>query len=161
MRFEHLIQINDAGDPLVTPMTRTELWRGLVARARTPQRFPLGPDRCELMGEVGNGGGDAQPLRRQVHFGGLVIDDHVRFDSERGLHFEPLPREGMPSVRLSITIEEPSPGDLFLRFVYSSDEAAAAEGLDAQLQGLREQAWLANDLDMVRTLRDWQREGQL
>lgn len=158
MRFEHLIQINDAGNPLLMPMTRAELWRGLVARARTPQSFPLGPDRCEL---VSGGEGDAQPLRRQVHFGGLVIDDHVRFDTEQSLHFEPLPREDMPSVRLSITIEEPSAGALFLRFVYTSDEALETEGLDAQLQGLREQAWLANDQDMVRTLRDWQREGRL
>lgn len=159
MRFEHLIQINDAGNPLVEPMTRAELWRGLVARARTPQRFPLGPDRCELLGDSGDG--NPQSLRRRVHFGSLVVDDHVRFDGEQALHFEPQPRDGMPSVRLSITIEEPSPVDLFLRFVYSSDEVAAADGLDAQLQGLREQAWLANDLDMVRTLRDWKREGRL
>jgi hypothetical protein len=159
MRFEHLVQINDAANPLVTPMTRAELWRGLLARARTPQRFPLGPDRCELLGDHGDAATGA--LRRQIHFGGLVVDDHVHLDTERGLRFEPLPREGMPSVRLSITIEEPGPGDLFLRFVYSSDEAVAGEGLDAQLQGLREQAWLANDLDMVRTLREWQREGRL
>lgn len=159
MRFEHLIQINDAGNPLVEPMTRAELWRGLVARARTPQRFPLGPDRCELLGDPGDD--SPQSLRRQVHFGALVVDDRVRFDREQALHFEPQPHDGMPSVRLSITIEEPSPGDLFLRFVYSSDEVAAADGLDAQLQGLREQAWLANDLDMVRTLRDWKREGRL
>jgi hypothetical protein len=157
MHFEHLIQINDAGNPLVTPMTRAELWRGLVARARTPQAFPLGPDRCELA----DGEGDDQPLRRQIHFGALVIEDRVRLDVGRGLHFEPRPQEGMPSVRLSITIEEPSPEALFLRFAYGSDEAVAGEGLGAQLQSLREQAWLANDQDMVRTLREWQREGRL
>lgn len=161
MRFEHLIQINDPGNPVVTPMTRAELWRGLVARARTPQAFPLGPDRCELADGEGEGEGNAQTLRRQVHFGALVVEDHVRLDAEQGLHFEPLPQEGMPSVRLSITIEEPASGALFLRFVYGSDETVAGEGLDAQLQSLREQAWLANDQDMVRTLREWQREGRL
>ncbi|HEY1393775.1 MAG TPA: AtaL-like protein [Methylibium sp.] len=156
MRFEHLVQINDAGNPLVPTMTRAELWRGLLARAWTPERFPLGPDRCELRGGESVG----LPLQRTVHFGGLALDDTVLAEPERSLRFEPAPREDMPKVVLTISIEEPAPGDLFLRFLYESPEVAANKH-ELDLQGLRQQAWLANDLDMVRTLRQWLDEGLL
>ena len=62
-------------------------------------------------------------------------------------------------MRLTITIEEPAAGALFLRFVYTADGVASAE--DAALQGFREQAWLENDREMLRSLRSWHADGEL
>jgi hypothetical protein len=39
MRFEHLVEINDPLMPLLTELTREQLWRGLVLRAEDPTQF--------------------------------------------------------------------------------------------------------------------------
>lgn len=152
MRFEHLLQVTDPADPRVPAMQRDELWRGLMLRVEAPQRFPLGPDRCELEA-------CSDPARRQrrIHFGALRFDDRVRLEPGRRIVFEPEPHEGAAPISLTITIEEPRAGLLCLRFVYASDDAAA----DAELQRYREQAWLEMDRDMLRTLREWQAAGTL
>ncbi len=149
MHFEHLLQVTDPADPRVPPMSRAELWRGLMLRVESPQRFPLGPDRCELRG----GAGDGERLR-SIHFGALRFEDCVRLVPEQRIDFLPEPHEGAAPVRLTITIEEPTPGALFLRFVYTGQEAASAE--EKALERYREQAWLEMDRDMLRTLREWQ-----
>ena len=154
MRFEHLLQVNDLSDPRLLPMSRSELWRGLLLRVESPQRFPLGPDRCESSG----GAHDVERVRR-IHYGSLRFDDRVRLDFERRIEFLPEPHGDAPPVRLAITIEEPAPGALFLRFVYTADGVASAE--DTALQGYREQAWLENDRDMLRSLRTWHADGEL
>ena len=154
MRFEHLLQVNDPHDPRVPPMSRSELWRGLMLRVESPQRFPLGPDRCES-----RPGAHGDERVRRIHYGTLRFDDRVRLAPERRVEFLPEPRGEAPPVRLTITIEEPAPGALFLRFVYASEGVASAE--DTALQGFREQAWLENDRDMLRSLRGWQAEGAL
>mgnify|MGYP002787281846 CR=1 FL=1 len=152
MRFEHLLQVTDPADPRVPPMSRAELWRGLMARVEAPQRFPLGPDRCEAEP-------DGAGLRRRIHFGALRFEDTVTLEPERRIAFVPQPHEGAAPIALTITVEEPTPGALFLRFVYRAD--AAEGGADAALQRCREQAWLEMDRDMLRTLRAWQAEARL
>ena len=50
MRFEHLIEINSPSptlDAWVAPMSRDQLWQGLLIRVRSPQHFPMGPERCD------------------------------------------------------------------------------------------------------------------
>jgi hypothetical protein len=157
MRYEHLLQVTAPGDPAVPPMGRDELWRGLMRRVESPQDFELGPDRCEVAR-----GADETERRRRIHFGALNFDDHVRIEPSQRIVFATAPREGTATVGLTITVEEPTPGALFLRFVYEVDEPAegvAAE--DRALQRYREQAWLEMDRDMLRTLRLWQRDGRL
>lgn len=154
MRFEHLIQITDPDDNLVPPMSRDELWRGLMLRVEQPQRFDLGPDRCEV--EIG---ADQDRRRRELHFGALRFRDTVCLEPGRRVRFKPEPHDDQPPVGLAIAIEEPVDGTLLLRFVYSS-EGQPPPG-EAGLWRLREQAWLEHDRDMVRTLREWQAAGEL
>lgn len=154
MRFEHLLQVNDPADPRVVPMSREALWRGLLVRVESPQRFPLGPDHCDA--RVGDA---ADERRRSIRFGSLRFDDRVVLEEGRRIDFHPELREGAAPVRLTIVIEEPSPGALFLRFVYEV-QGAPGPG-ERELQRYREQAWLEMDRDMLRTLRQWQAEGAL
>ena len=154
MRFEHLMQVNDPRDPRVRPMSRAELWRGLLRRVESPQDFPLGPDRCST--RAGDHGGE---LFRSVYFGNLGFEDCVRLEPERRLTFTPQPHEGAAPVALTITLEEPAPGALCLRFVYQIDGETTAD--EKALQPYREQAWLEMDRDMLRTLREWQHAGTL
>jgi Domain of unknown function (DUF1857) len=157
MRFEHLLQVTDPGNPQIPPMSRDELWRGLLVRVHEPQRFPLGPDRCEA-----RAGRHAEEHQRTVHFGALRFDDTVKLDPAQRITFTPQPHEGAAPVNLSIAIEEPAPGALYLRFVYEvvvPPEGASAE--ERSLQRYREQAWLELDRDMLATLREWQATGSL
>jgi len=157
MRYEHLLQVTAPGDPAVPPMNRDELWRGLMRRVESPQDFELGPDRCEVAG-----GADASERRRRIHFGSLRFDDHVRIEPAQRIVFATAPREGTATVGLTITVEEPSLGALFLRFVYEVEEPPGGANIeDRALQRYREQAWLEMDRDMLRTLRLWQSEGRL
>jgi hypothetical protein len=48
---------------------------------------------------------------------------------------------------------------MVLRFVYEALAELSAE--EALYNGYRHSAWLANDRDMVRTLREWLAEGSL
>lgn len=157
MRYEHLLQVTDPGNPQVPPMSRAELWRGLLVRVQEPQRFPLGPDGCDT-----RPGRHADERQRSVHFGALRFEDTVQLESEQRIAFMPQPHEGAAPVNLSIAIEEPAPGALFLRFVYEvivPPEGPTAE--ERALQRYREQAWLELDRDMLTTLREWQRAGTL
>ena len=153
MRYEHLMQVTDPGNPVVPPMSRAELWRGLLMRVESPQRFPLGPDRCRC--EVG---GHAGERKREIRYGALRFEDTVTLEPERRIVFRPEPHEGASTVVLQIDIEEPQPGALFLRFVYDWEPLSDGE---AALQRYREQAWLEHDRDMLRALREWQRDGVL
>lgn len=157
MRYEHLLQVTAPADPAVPPMSRDELWRGLMRRVESPQDFELGPDRCEV-----SRGADEAERRRRIHFGALNFDDHVRIEAPQRIVFATAPREGTATVGLTITVEEPAPGALFLRFVYAVDEPPEGATVeDRALQRYREQAWLEMDRDMLRTLRLWQRDGTL
>jgi Domain of unknown function (DUF1857) len=153
MRFEHLIQINDPLNRLITPMSREQLWTGLMQRVHAPQRFPVGPQDCEV--EVGS---DPLLLRRRIDFGSLSLHDVVQIDPGVSLSFTPLPHEDMALIHLTLTVENHpvhDPEALFLRFVYESEVD------DPDTDGYRQQAWLENDRDMVRTLREWQESGLL
>lgn len=153
MRFEHLIQINDPLNPLVAPMSREALWTGLMQRVHAPQRFPVGPSACTV-----EAGADPLRLQRRIDFGSLSVRDAVEIEPGLSLHFKPERREDMVPVDLKVTVEThpaDNPQALFLRFVYASEVD------DPETDGYRQQAWLENDRDMVRTLRAWQAEGLL
>ncbi|OGA81769.1 MAG: hypothetical protein A2711_05490 [Burkholderiales bacterium RIFCSPHIGHO2_01_FULL_63_240] len=156
MRFEHLIEINapQVGLPVMAPtFTREQLWRGLMQRVQSPQRFPMGPDQCEWQ--------EAEPgvFRRTLHFGAHVMHDEVRAEAGQRLVFTPEAHGDTAPIRLSIGIEEPRAGQMVLRFVYEALAEQTAE--EAYYNDYRHNAWLHNDRDMVRTLRQWLSEEGL
>ena len=156
MRFEHLIEINapQIGQQMMAPpFTREQLWRGLMQRVQSPQRFPMGPDRCEWR-EVEPG-----VYQRTLHFGSHVMRDEVLTESGRRVVFTPAPHGDTAPIRLSIGIEEPRAGQMVLRFVYEALAEQTAE--EAYYNDYRHNAWLHNDRDMVRTLRQWLSEEGL
>ena len=151
MRYEHLVQINDPANPHIVPLSRAQVWAGLMQRVHAPQRFPVGPQGASVLA-----GDRENVLHRVVDFGTLTIRDTVHLQPQRHLRFVPERRDDMVPVTLSIALETPPALDdaaLFLRFIYECDVD------DPDTDGYRQQAWLANDVDMVRTIRQWQEEG--
>ena len=158
MRFEHLIQINDPLMPLLEPLTREQLWRGLVLRAEQPTQFIPGLEvatihsRRETSAEI--------ELLRTLDFGSFKVNDRVRLLSLQRSQIETSAGPTWPASRMTIEIEEPQPELLFLRFVYESDESGPGE-VDQVTTTLRNQAYQHADLDTVARIRLLAEEGWL
>jgi len=147
MRYEHLVQINDPLMPLLDTLTRNQLWQGLMLRAEDPTQFVLGLERATIHSHEVRG--DVHELTRTLDFGSFRVEDRVRLVRDRGSEIRTEAGPTWPASRLAITIEEPAPDLLFLRFVYEFDEAAGGDERDPVIVGLREQAYERADLDTV------------
>ena len=152
LHFEHLVQINDAHDPRVTPLTRDQLWRGLVLRAEFPKTFVPWLDSCE----VEHAGED---LLRTLHFGAQVVHDRVTFDPKRQVSFETVDNGGDRAFRMNMRIEEPSPGALFVRFTY--DARSPEHSADDPHAGAIKEAYRLADIDTVFRIRQLADSGVL
>lgn len=156
MRFEHLIEVNTpaASVQMVAPtFTREQLWRGLMARVQSPQRFPMGPESCAWH--------ETEPgvYARTLVFGPHTLRDEVVVTPQSELVFTPEAHGDTAPIRLTIRIEEPQAGWMVLRFLYEAQAEQTAE--EAYYNDYRHNAWLHNDRDMVRTLRQWLSDGDL
>lgn len=155
MRFEHLIEINSpkvAVQTVVSVFTREQLWRGLMARVQTPQRFPNGPEACDWQ-ETAPG-----VFSRTLKFGQHAFKDEVHTVPQQRMQFTPEPHGETAPIRLTISIEEPQPHQMVLRFVYVAMGEQTAE--EVYYNDYRHNAWLHNDRDMVRSLREWLDNGE-
>lgn len=159
MRYEHLVQINDPLMPLLDTLTRNQVWQGLMVRAEDPAQFVLGLEGATIHSHEVRG--DVHELTRTLDFGSFRVDDRVRLVRDRGSEVRTEAGPTWPASRLTITIEEPEPELLFLRFVYESDETADGEERDPVIVGLREQAYERADLDTVVRIRALAEQGVL
>lgn len=114
MKYEHLIQMFDPALPSAG-LSRAQLWQGLVLRAEDPQRFDdnISEARVLLRSEG--------VLQREVRFGGLVVREKIHFVELTGVHYHTEPSDQHIGGQMSMHIEEPKPGQLFIRFTYIND----------------------------------------
>jgi Domain of unknown function (DUF1857) len=159
MRYEHLVQINDPLMPLLDTLTRNQVWQGLMVRAEDPTQFVLGLEGASIHSHEVHG--DVHELTRTLDFGSFRVEDRVRLVRDRSSEVRTEAGPTWPASRLTITIEEPRPELLFLRFVYESDEAAGDDERDPVIIGLREQAYERADLDTVVRIRALAEQGLL
>lgn len=151
MNFEHLIEINDPGNPLLDPMSRNQLWQGLVLRAESPELSVMGLDACVMLDKREN------YLHRELRFGHLRVQDKVVFTPMQEVQYDVLATEAFPASRLVMRIEEPYSGRLFIRFIYSSEQ----EQTEDMIRGHLEQAYLESDNDTVAVIRELCKLGKL
>ena len=159
MRFEHLVQINDPLMPLLEPLSRAQLWRGLVLRAEQPMRFVLGLTGCAIHSRAEDAG--RTTLTRTLVFGSFSVHDRVVLTPQHGSLTRTDAGPTWPAIRLTITIEEPQPELLFLRFVYEFEGADETGELAAATDELRRQAYKSSDLDTVQRIRELAERGEL
>lgn len=82
-----------------------------------------------------------------------MVDDVVTFEENRSVHYEITPTALMPGGSLTMTIEEPEPDSLFVRFSYCArylDELSDERRYDLFVQ----QAYIAADIDTIRIIRN-------
>ncbi len=155
MKFNHLIEINMPDNPLVARLSREQLWRGLVLRAERPTLFQLGLDSCDITERAPQG------LSRTLHFGQLVVHDRVRFSPQDHVHYHVPQQAEIPASDLRMTIEEPEPGVLFVRFEYDDHQDADASAEAAFYDDFRREAYKEADIDTIRMIRQLAQDGQL
>ncbi len=157
MKFEHLVQINDPSLPGVDWLTRQQLWFGLVARAWKPTKFILGLENAEIVQTLQHD--NVTVLKRVLDYGPFKIQDVTSLHEEERSETTIAANEFCGDSTLTICIEEPEPGELWLRFNYDVGELSTKALTDNQPpsredEEVRKQAYRASDIDTVRMIRE-------
>ena len=154
MKFEHLIEINDPLNPLINQLSREQVWRGLVLRAEAPMLFVPHLDECQLL--------DRSPhtVTRVLRYGELVIVDRVIFTPQEEVRYLVAAQQDIAESSLVMTIEEPEPDGLFVRFSYNDGNDAASDAANAMYDDFRRSAYEESDIDTIRVIRQLAQEGR-
>ncbi|MFZ6676703.1 SRPBCC family protein [Undibacterium sp. Tian12W] len=155
MKFEHLVEINDLGNPAVEVITREQLWRGLVLRAEMPRLFVSYLDDASIMDR------NEASMTRTLKYGALEITDHVSLVHLEHVHYDVAAQKDIPQSSLRMSIEEPQPDALFVRFAYDSGNAEAEDAEAKMYNEYRKSAYQEADVETVRIIRELAESGRL
>lgn len=155
MKFEHLVEINDFNNPLITEITRDQLWCGLVMRAEMPILFMPYIDECTISERT-----DVS-MQRSLRYGELVVIDQVSLVHSQHVHYQVPAQNDIPESSLRMSIEEPSPGSLFVRFEYDDGQSAEQDAANEMLNEYRSSAYHQADIDTVSMIRELADAGRL
>lgn len=153
MKFEHLVEINSPGNPMIISLTRQQLWQGLVRRAEEPTLFVPHLDTCEIMERT------EVTITRKLTYGTLVIQDRVTYLDEHQVRYHIAAQKDFSDSTLTMTIEEPQPDYLFVRFEY--EDASMDEGADAMYNNFRRSAYKESDIDTIHMIRQLVAQGRI
>ncbi len=155
MIFHHLVEINDPLNPLIEPLTRRQLWHGLVMRAEAPKLFMPHLDDCVLLQRSTTG------VQRELVFGTLTIRDDVTYFPEEKIIYQ-VPAQGeIPASSLRMAIEERQPEVFFVRFDYDDGNGEVENAADAFYNDFRRSAYTEADIDTIRVIRELAADGRL
>jgi hypothetical protein len=149
LEFEHLVEVNDPKHPI----SREDLWFGLLYRAEDARLFLPGLERCQIIERHQN------ELLRELCFGQALVRDRVRWSTPDWISFEIEATPEHAGGSLTISIEESETG-LRLRFRYHTD-LPETNGDDAKYADILRAAYYRSDLDTLRVIREIARSGQL
>ena len=157
MKFTHLIEINDPLNPLIDPLTSEQLWRGLVMRAEQPMLFVEHLDDCQLLEK------SMESVTRELRYGKVVIRDIVSYLPQLQVRYQVPPQRDLVGSSLTMTIEQPQPEALFVRFSYADEGAAeaSADSDEEMYDEFRRSAYLQSDIDTIRVIRELAEAGKL
>lgn len=155
MRYEHLVQINDPFNPAVTPLSRAQLWFGLLCRAEDAIPFLPGLEACVIVAR------ESLRLERELRFGSVTVHDTVTLRPEVSVRFDSRVTDTHAGGSLTISIEEPEADSLFLRFVYETTLGEAADAEEAAYLEFVKSAYHESDIDTVRVIRLIAEDGRV
>ena len=155
MNFQHIIQINDLQNPLIEVLTRDQIWSGLLHRVEDATPFLPGLERCTIVER------HADHLLRELDFGAAVIHDRVTLVENHWVRFDIVSSEQHAGGSLTISIEEPEPLALFLRFAYTTTLANNPNSEDRAYIEYVKSAYHQSDVDCVKLIRTLTASGEL
>lgn len=155
MKFEHLIEINDLGDATAPIFTREQLWNGLVLRAEFPTIFLPNLDNCIITSRK------LDSLTRTLQFGQMKVHDQVYFHFLDHVYYRVHKQGELPESTMRMTIEEPSPLHLSVRFSYRINQIESEEQENVLYEEYRRSAYVQADIETVNILRQMHLAGRL
>ena len=155
MKFEHLVEINDFDNPMVLVITREQLWRGLVLRAEAPMLFVPYLDEASITDRT------EVSMTRSLRYGELVITDQVNLTHLQHVHYDVAAQKDIPQSSLRMTIEEPQPDALFVRFAYDDGSSAEEDAANEMYNDYRRSAYDEADVETIRLIREMAEDGRL
>lgn len=155
MNFEHLLVVNDPDNPLVAPLTREELWFGLLCRAEDSRPFLPGLEACTILSRS-----DTE-LVRALRFGNSVIHDRVTLQPMEWVRFDTERTNAHAGGSLTISIEEPAPATMVLRFRYRTTLTEQGTGDDVAYVEYIKSAYHQSDVDTLRVIRMITESGRI
>ena len=144
LEFEHIVQVNDLNDASIKQISRSQLWRGLEMRARTPQKFNRSLDcQAKPLGE--------NEFLRTINVGGSTFCEHVILYPEQKICTSTIAERDQILAESTTSIEEPEAGSLFVRFCYKRelDENDQQINVGEHLKS----AYVQVDLDAIAMIR--------
>lgn len=155
MKFEHLVEINDLNNPMIEVISREQLWRGLVLRAESPKMFVSYLDEASIIER------HETSMTRTLRYGQLVVRDCVSFVHLEHVHYDVAAQDDIPQSSLRMTIEEPVPHALFVRFTYDDGHTAQQDAENEMYDEYRKSAYQEADVETIRIIRELAESGRL
>lgn len=154
MNFEHLVMVNDPANPLLGALTREEVWFGLLCRVEDSRAFLPGLEACRVLER------SETEVLRELDFGSVVIRDRVTLHPMEWVRFESERTAEHAGGSLMISIEEPAPDTMVLRFSYVTTLADRAKD-DARYAEFVKSAYHQSDIDTLRVIRMIAESGRI
>lgn len=155
VHFEHIVQINDPDELLAPPLTREQVFNGLRLRVSQPRRFLDAIDEAQVVED------STGELMRDLRFGTFVIKDRVELQAPDVITTEVIWPPTLAGSSLRMSIEEPAPYTLIVRFVYDSPAASNDPQIGNEHRSALQAAWLHADIDSIRLVRQLAEQGEL
>jgi hypothetical protein len=89
-------------------------------------------------------------MSRTLHFGKLAVIDEVRFVLMDQVHYHVPQQNDIPASDLTMTIEEPQAGALFVRFAYDDHLDTPETAEESFYNDFRREAYKESDIDTIR-----------
>jgi len=144
LEFEHIVQINDPEDRNIRPLTREQLWDGLLMRARDPGRFNSALS-CRV-DQVSNEG-----FIRYIQAGDTEFRERVTLTHQEKIETVTSGQDQPIHAESVTSIEEPAEGYLFVRFCYRRDMEDTREGY--MIGEHLKSAYFHTDIDAIALIR--------
>ena len=121
MKFhEHIIRVTVPGLPC--EVTREELSGELADFAHRPEHFLEEVTKSEVVSPERRGSEPGSiAFERNIYFGHLVFHETVQIGADGSYRSHAAGSGERPASDFSMQIEEPEPGQLFIRFIYFED----------------------------------------
>lgn len=147
LHHEHLFRINDPANFAGAWLTREQLWAGLRHTVEAPQVLDASIDAASVR-EIAPG-----TLQREIRRGSISMRDEVTLIPNESLQIRADEFGAFAGSTLTISIEEPAPEMLFVRFTY--DICGLAPVREAEEDTARCSAYKHSDIDRIRAAREY------
>lgn len=149
LEFEHIIQVNDLSREDLPILTRTQLWEGLMLRARRPDKF-----NTSL--KVTNKEYAEDEFERVIEVGEFIFHERVIVYPDESIHTQTMEEYEQIDAQSITQLEEPEEGFLFVRFTYRRElEEDDSEEVGEHLKS----AYLQTDRDAIGLIRSLAESG--